>query len=192
MIISFELDTNVLKILNVNLAQLILINLLHQKVSKTKLKEFIKLALISEEEFNDLISKDIITKDSVFQDHENIKLDAVFVKKYKELSKDDFFEDFLEAYPKTIVRPDGIHTFIRTSPKRCQQLYKQLVGNDRDKHLHILNCLIFELDDRELTGTMAYMKTMPNWLTQEGWLYSEDRLLAKQETILPGYGESII
>lgn len=192
MTISFELDTNVLKILNVNLSQLLFINLIYSKTPKGKVKEFIKTIFMDESDFNNLIERGIVSEDSELVDCENIKLTKEFEKKYKEMSKDDFFEEFLEIYPKYVTRPDGLKSFIRNNPKKCRQLYKQLVGNDRDKHRHIMKCLLYEVNDRELTGQMCWMKTMNNWLTQEGWIYAEQRFSDLNEERLPGYGEDII
>lgn len=192
MIISFEIDTNVLKILKVNMSQLLFINLIYSKTSKGKIKEFIKSNLIKKSDFDLLIEDKILAEDADINDPENIKLTVDFIKKYKEMSKDDFFEEFLELYPKYVVRPDGLKSFIHNNPKRCRQLYKQLVGNNLDKHKHLIKCLLYEINDRELTGTMCWMKTMNNWLTQEGWSYAEQRLEDFNENETIGYGEDIV
>lgn len=192
MIISFEIDTNVLKILHINLSQLLFINLIHVKTSKSKIKEFIKLKLISQSEFEELIKNKILTEDSDIEEIETIKLDKDFIKKYKELSKDDFFEEFLNLYPAYVVRPDGIKSFIRNNLKKCKLLYNQIVSNDKDKHNHIIKCLLYEIGDRELTGQMQWMKTMNNWLLQEGWTYAEQRIDDFNDEITAGYGEDIV
>ena len=78
------------------------------------------------------------------------------------------FEEFYNAFPTSVIRPDGKRESLRTDKKRCATKYNR-IAKRQDIHDTIMECLNKELLDRESNGTMKYMKKMPNWLSSEGW-----------------------
>lgn len=84
------------------------------------------------------------------------------------------FEEIYNIYPIKVRRPDGKENFLRRDRKTCEQLYNIIVKGSQDTHAHIMKCLQFELKDRESTGTLKYMKTLSNWLSDKEWKNYED------------------
>ena len=190
MVISFEIDTKILKTLDINLSQLLFLTIVYNG-GKRNITEVIKHNLIKQNEFDELISKEILDKTSNLDQPESIELTTAFEEEFKKISL-DYFDEFLEVYPSSVIRPDGTKGFTKNNPKKCRQIYKTIVGNNKDKHKHLIDCLNAELEDRMLSNNMAYLKTMSNWLSQEGWLHGEELLKDRNtENIYTGYGSTI-
>lgn len=191
MIISFTLNTKVLKLLDVTLQQLLLIDLLYRKTSVSRIKEFVKADMITDLDIQNLIDKDILTPDSTLKDINNIKFKHGFKANYERLGSDDsWFKELYDLYPSSAVRPDGKRSFLKTNSNQMQNMYNNIVGNDREMHEMIMKALQAEINYRMMTGDLGYMKTMRNWIQQESWLENTERQKHTSEQILPGYGES--
>jgi len=86
-----------------------------------------------------------------------------------------FFEEFYIAYPVSVVRPDGKRESLRTDRTRCATKYNRLAKR-KDVHEHIMKCLNFEVEERTQSGSLMYMKKMPNWLSSEAWKEYEEKM----------------
>lgn len=95
--------------------------------------------------------------------------------KFIELTlKGDSFEEFYDAYPVSTHRPDGKYDYLRRNKIKSKTKYKKVVKNNLMIHDHIMDCLRWEINNREKFGSMAYMKQMSNWLDNEEWKIVED------------------
>lgn len=115
-------------------------------------------------------------------------------KKAKEfLYGDDLFKEFLNEFPQSVTRTDGVVDFLRTDVSNAEIAYRSYVGRSRDKHDHILKCLKAEIKHRTENGSMPYMKRILSWITNKSWQSYEDSL----DSILTtnkdlGYGTTLI
>lgn len=111
------------------------------------------------------------------------------------LSSSDSFDEFYEAYPVRVLRPDGNYDYLRVDHKRSKLLYRNIVGSDLNKHQMLLKCLKMEVDDRTRRGQLGFIKRMPMWLASEAWkVYAGDNLGVNASTPdenLKGYGTDI-
>ena len=107
-----------------------------------------------------------------------------------EVKKDDFFDELLREFPSTIIRPDGIKDYLKTDLNKCRRLYIQTVKKNEALHKEIMECLKYEVRERNRTGKMSYMKRLPNWISSQEWAtwqtQREDN--SSTETINLGYG----
>jgi hypothetical protein len=165
-----ELDLKEVKTLKITINQFILIKLL---IDEVDIKSLLDVIPVSETDINNLIEKNILTKESVYdiKDFKKLIVSKEFIERLKEK---DPFDEFYELYPSSVVRTDGIKDFLRGAPSRCRVLYNKQVGRSRSKHEYMIECLKFELTNRRQTNTLSYMKRMYKWLTSEEWtLYDE-------------------
>jgi hypothetical protein len=94
----------------------------------------------------------------------------------KILAQGDFFDEFIQTYPTSVIRPDGTKDYLRTDLNRCRRIYNKITGNKYAIHLNILQCLQFELALRRKEGKLSYMKRLPKWLGSEEWKIYEQRI----------------
>lgn len=146
--------------------------------------QFVILQLIYEEEFDKLkklgkiseVESDIEilkSKNLVVQTDEGLKVTPEY---FRTLKGKGFFEELLATFPPSVLRPDGLRDYLRTDRKRAERKYKTITKNRKDIHMHILECLKFELEQRSKNGTLMYMKKLPNWLNSESWKEWEEKL----------------
>jgi len=112
------------------------------------------------------------------------------------LAQGDFFDEFVQTYPTSVIRPDGTKDYLRTDLNRCRRIYNKITGSKYSLHLNILQCLQFELAIRRKEGKLCYMKRLPKWLSSEEWKCYEQRIkdeglesLSNTEDL--GYGNSL-
>ena len=104
-----------------------------------------------------------------------------------------FFDEFYELYPAYITRNDGSKDYLRANVNKCRQQYNKIVGESKELHDHILNCLKAELSDKHRKGKMGFMKRMWKWLTSNEWEAYEEHLNDDYSTnTTPIYGTEII
>jgi flagellin-specific chaperone FliS len=120
-----------------------------------------KLGYISVYEYND------------FKDLKNIRIMSSFLK---EISGDNFFDELYNSFPVKVVRDGGITDYLRTDRYNSRKLYDMLVSKNRSKHEHILKCLKAEIDHRERTGSIRYIKRLYNWILSREWRSFEERV----------------
>lgn len=162
-----ELDISLLeKIKPLTINQLVFLNLVLGENQNNIKDALLLISLVSEAEIQDLINRDFIAKEtgagSVTYSPTNGLLELV-------KRKVTMFDEFYEAYPQVVIRPDGTKSFLRANKNNCRRRYNSIVGKSTAAHQHLMNCLKFQLDDLTMTGRMGYMKTMWKWLTQCEW-----------------------
>jgi hypothetical protein len=94
----------------------------------------------------------------------------------KVLAQGDFFNEFLQVYPASVVRPDGVKDYLRTDLNRARKSYSKITGNKLIIHQSILEALRFEILLRKKENNLAYMKKLPKWLASEEWKIYEQRI----------------
>lgn len=99
---------------------------------------------------------------------------AVLPKFISTLSKDDAFIEFWETYPVKVTRPDGKVDMLRKDRKECQNIHAIMTKGDRSIHDHIMKCLKYEIEYRERTNSMQWMKRPRSWLSGREWQNFED------------------
>ena len=108
---------------------------------------------------------------------------------------DDPFEEFYEAYPVKVLRPDGVYDYLRVDHKRSRKIYHNIIRMNNAKHQFILQCLKAEIKDKMARSQMSFFKRMPAWLTSESWTAYADLAHGEQDSTLDennaGYGQNI-
>ena len=185
-----ELDISLLKTLNLSINQLAFISLVLSENQKDHQDIQELLSRVNEEEIQDLVNRNLILIQPLNNGIMYNLTDKTteFFKK----NKDSMFDEFYEAFPIYVTRPDGTKGFLRANVNKCRQEYNRIVGKSRAMHEHIMNCLRYELDDKITTGKIGYMKTMWKWLTQHEWEVYEEQLKCNQQAEEDSYGTNIL
>ena len=92
------------------------------------------------------------------------------------LTKGDYFEELIALYPAKVFRADNTYDLLRTDLGRCRQIYDRITLGKKVRHDHIMKCLRYELEMKNATNSMQYMKRLPKWLSSEGWKSYEQRM----------------
>lgn len=170
-----ELDTSVLdRIPNLSINQLVFLMIV-LNMNQYKYQDVRELlSRVSEDEIQSLIFNDLISKKEV---DNNIIYNIT--DKYRSLVKakdETMFDEFYELYPVYVIRPDGTKGFLRANINKCRREYNKIVGKSRAMHQHLTNCLRYEVEQKQLTGKLSYMKTMWKWITQNEWEVIEEQM----------------
>lgn len=115
----------------------------------------------------------------------------------KVLAQGDFFDELVQVYPASVIRPDGVKDYLRTDLNRCRKLYAKITASKYIIHQSILECLQFEIALRRKENNIGYMKRLPKWLVSEEWKIYEQRikdegfeaLIMREEDL--GYGTNL-
>jgi len=130
----------------------------------------------SEEIYLHLIELKYLTSTSFLQNSYDYSRCKIGNELYSLLKTDDIFDEFLETYPSSVIRSDGVVDYLRTDQKQCRMIYLKATRNSPAVHQHILKCLNFEVDKRNKDGSMKFMTRMAKWLTTEAWKAYEDEI----------------
>lgn len=157
---------------------------------------FSYLELYSREQYMSILES-LVKKQMLegFTDYTDIKDMAVRSVFTKILAHGDFFDEIIQAFPASVIRPDGTRDYLRTDTHRCRKKYAIITKNKLVLHQHILSCLQYEIALRRKEGKLGYMKRIPNWLASEEWKSYEQRI--KDEAIESltntdlGYGNNL-
>jgi len=127
--------------------------------------------------FNKLIKLGYITSNSYVENDygwNNVKLSNT----YRQLVKlDDLFEEFVDEYPKSVIRTDGTTDYLRIDLKTARLYYHKYVNGVRARHDHLIRCLQFEVEERKREGSLKFMLRMVKWFNTQAWTAYEDKLL---------------
>ena len=112
----------------------------------------------------------------------------------KIITKGDFFEELLAAFPAKVLRDDGTYDLLKTDLGRCRQIYARITQGKKVRHDHIMKCLKYETENRYSMNSIKYMKRLPKWLSSEGWKSYEERMEDNSFSVRPleeyeGYGQ---
>lgn len=165
-----ELDLDEAKRLKITVNQFILITLL---MSKHDIKSLLDVIPVGNDDINNLITRDILTKESAYDPNDFTKLIITETFKTKVKVK-DFFTEFFDLYPASVTRTDGLKDYLRGDISRCRKYYDKVVSKSKSKHDHIMECLKFEIDNRKRANSLSYMKRMSKWLLSEEWLLYDE------------------
>lgn len=174
-----ELDTSLLKTLNISLNQLVFLSLVMNENQKDNQDIRELLSRVNEEEIQDLITRNIVVIEPLNNGVKYSLSDKL--TQMLQNSKDSMFDEFYETFPVYVIRPDGTKGFLRANVNKCRKEYNRIIGKSRAMHEHIMQCLRYELDDKTRTGKLGYMKTMWKWLTQHEWECYEDQLNIQED-----------
>lgn len=130
----------------------------------------------SEKIFLRLIELKYLTSTSFLQNSYDYSRCKIGIELNSLLKTDDIFEEFLETYPSSVIRTDGVVDYLRTDQKSCKMMYVKLTHMNQADHQHILKCLKFEVGKRSRDGSLKFMPRMTKWLTTEAWKSYEDEM----------------
>lgn len=112
------------------------------------------------------------------------------------VNSDDLFKEFLNTFPLKVIRTDGTVDYLRTDQSKARMLYLAATRGKKSIHDHILKCLKYEINYREQTNSLKFMKRMTTWLSTSEWEAFEDQIDDLSNTTLkenePGYGTELI
>lgn len=113
---------------------------------------------------------------------------------YRSLVKtDDMFDEFVEEYPKSVIRTDGTTDYLRTDLKTAKLYYIKATRGLRSVHEHLLECLKFEVEERQKDGSIKFMPRISKWLNSQAWTTYQDRLMDARDNSIGNtkYGTDI-
>ena len=94
-------------------------------------------------------------------------------------SFDQMWSEFLSYFPLK-VSAKGSQRILRArdanakANNKAKQKYKSIIGTDKTKHMHIVNCLKNELDFRKKADSFGFMKMLQTWVNTYEWENYED------------------
>lgn len=172
---TINIDFNLIKKLNISAQQFIILYLLYKK-DIIELNAYLTLSDFKyfEEDYNDLVTLDYLEKLDPFNKYDLRAL--VLTDKTLEVFEEfhDYFDDFLEVFPDK-----GGTRYLKSAVSKARAKYLKITNGKRYLHKHIMKCLEFEINHRQITNQQQYMKTILNWLESEEWKAYEKELLNK-------------
>lgn len=165
-----EIDTHLLEQLEgISLNQLVFLSLvINNQPNQSKLQSL--FSLMNSNEIQETIDIGYIEKatDGSYSPTNQL-IDKIGKEK-------DLFQQFYDAYPVYVIRPDNTKDYLRANVNKCRKVYNQIIGKSKAQHEHILNCLYHDIDTKATTGKLCYMKRMWQWLTSREWESVEQSL----------------
>ena len=184
-----ETNTKILDIPGINLNQLIFLSVVLNKNQKNNQDVRKIVSLISDDEIQQLIDKDLIT--SIERGNSITYTETDKLTKVITLEK-DYFDLFYDMYPIYVLRPDGIKNYLRANVNKCRHLFKTISGNSEAMSEHLIDCLKFELEKKTREGKLSYMKTMWRWLVDHQWEATEEEMHDTAINKVDSYGTDIV
>jgi len=109
------------------------------------------------------------------------------------IKKKDFFDEFYELYPTSVIRSDGSKDYLRTDMNRSRVAYNKIIGKSESKHELIMSALKNEISERRAMNKMGYMKRMFKWLTSEEYMtYAEKKSDTQEVKNTATYGTEVV
>ena len=184
-----ETNTKILDIPGINLNQLIFLSVVLNKNQKNNQDVRKIVSLISDDEIQQLIDKDLITSIEKGNSITYTETDKLI----KVITPDrDYFDLFYNMYPIYVLRPDGIKSYLRANVNKCRHLFKNITGSSEAMAEHLIDCLKFEMDKKTREGKLSYMKTMWRWLVDHQWEETEEEMQDTATNNVNSYGTDII
>jgi len=188
------LDTNKLIKGELNAHYFIILYLIHEKeydilihyLRKTKMDNRILTDIDEMIEFGWLLS----SRTEAY-DYNKLQPSDKFVEL---ITGGDPFEELVQYYPRFVVRPDGNTDYLLTDLDRASAIYTKIIQKNKALHEHILKCLKEEIDIKEETDNMKYMRRLPKWISERGWESYKDQvrdLESVNGNSFIGYGTAI-
>ena len=184
-----EINTKILDIPDININQLVFLSVVLNKNQKNNQDVRKIVSLISDDEIQQLIDKDLIT--SIERGNSITYTETEKLIKVITLEK-DYFDLFYDMYPIYVLRPDGAKNYLRANVNKCRHLFKVISGNSEAMSEHLIECLKFELDKKTREGKLSYMKTMWRWLVDHQWEETEEEMHDTAINKVESYGTDII
>lgn len=183
-----EIDTKIIRYLDLNIDQLVFISFVENDNQKINQDVLEIISRIDKTSIQNLVERELIT---IEESEEGTSYDLT--DKFYEITgrKKDMFTEFYDAYPVYITRTDGTKDYLRTNAKRCEKQYKKIVGKNRLRHEHIMECLKYDISEKMKTGKIGYMKRMWNWLTSCEWEVYEEQMKQQQLQTQSTYGTEV-
>jgi hypothetical protein len=164
-----EINTNILKDLGITADDFVYLYLLHAKshelISELTLKPNLEA----------LQTKGLIKMGEEPQDH---VVRQAFLDSFQD-SFDRMWSELLSHFPLKVYNGGHLRVlrakdaFAKNNEKALRKYYK-VVGTDKAKHDHIVQCLKNELELRKSTGTLGYMQMLTTWMNNHTWEQYED------------------
>ena len=184
-----EINTKILDIPDININQLVFLSVVLNKNQKNNQDVRKIVSLISDDEIQQLIDKDLIT--SIERGNSITYTETDKLTKVITLEK-DYFDLFYDMYPIYVLRPDGIKSYLRANVNKCRHLFKVISGNSEAMSEHLIDCLKFELEKKTREGKLSYMKTMWRWLVDHQWEATEEEMHDTAINKVDSYGTDIV
>lgn len=184
-----EINTKILDIPDININQLVFLSVVLNKNQKNNQDVRKIVSLISDDEIQQLIDKDLIT--SIERGNSITYTETDKLTKVITLEK-DYFDLFYDMYPIYVLRPDGIKNYLRANVNKCRHLFKTISGNSEAMSEHLIDCLKFELEKKTREGKLSYMKTMWRWLVDHQWEATEEETHDTAINKVDSYGTDIV
>ena len=184
-----EINTKILDIPDININQLVFLSVVLNKNQKNNQDVRKIVSLISDDEIQQLIDKDLIT--SIERGNSITYTETEKLTKVITLEK-DYFDLFYDMYPIYVLRPDGAKNYLRANVNKCRHLFKTISGNSEAMSEHLIDCLKFELEKKTREGKLSYMKTMWRWLVDHQWEATEEEMHDTAINKVDSYGTDIV
>lgn len=99
------------------------------------------------------------------------------------------FEELKNLFPKEVIRPDGKRDYLKTGLELCEELYTKYLSEGLLSHTEVLKCLEVEINVRNQTGKMPYIKRFVKWLKVREFEAYQDRV---DQPVYGRYGTELV
>jgi hypothetical protein len=79
------------------------------------------------------------------------------------------FKTFFATYPVKVRRANGREDNLREGKKEIKELYLGILQRNKLKPQRLQKILETYIEEKKRTGSLAYLKTLKNWLKQDIW-----------------------
>lgn len=186
---QFLINLDLEKLIEVNLTieEFIFLSLIDAKKSdlyQQYTSQFKTSILQNAKQITSLLERELITQEIpnnyLFN---NFKITEKFYQLFMN-DKTQIIKDIKDTYPKQT--PSGKRKGLQASQAKWIPKYLNIVKNNMKLHQLIIDCIKFEVADREANGQMEYMPLLSTYINERRWeTYEEDvvKLLEKGEII---------
>jgi hypothetical protein len=92
------------------------------------------------------------------------------------------FNTFFATYPVKVRRINGREDNLREGKKEIKQLYLTIIQQNKVTPQKLQKILEIYIKEKKKTGSVAYLKTLRNWLKQDIWRDVIEWVASKQST----------
>tara|TARA_R100001510_G_scaffold34823_1_gene31320 strand:- start:6636 stop:7187 length:552 start_codon:yes stop_codon:yes gene_type:complete len=165
-----EVNTEVLKELGISSDDFLYLYLLHAKHYDL----LSNLSLRPNPE--DLQTKGLIKLGEELQDH-TVRQD--FLDMFQ-VPFDQMWSELLSHFPIKVHNQGHLRILRAASADaknnaKAKKAYERVIGEDKKKHDHIVQCLKNELELRKSTNTLGYMQMLQTWVNRHTWEQYEQK-----------------
>ena len=104
---------------------------------------------------------------------------------------DSEFEEFFSIYPREVLRMNGKIGKLKEGKKEIKKLYISIIRTKKVSASNLRKYVEHYLREKKGSGSIAYIKTLKNWLAQEIYMDVKDEINYKDPNKKVDYGGKV-